>query len=338
MLSISIFRGASLSKIRLAKEVQNQVTTIGAAVNKSEKFSRTYSSKPDSNRMRFVQYLRKNDTTPKLGAISDDGATLTDLSSQSGIPSDMITFIKENISVEDVAKKLTVLPSEKVNDNITLLPPVLNPEKIICIGLNYSGHCLEQNKQPPKEPMFFSKFNTALVGPTGNVIAHAITKKLDWEVELAVVIGKEAKKVAKENALDYVFGYTVAQDISARDWQKERNGGQFLIGKSMDTFCPLGPALVHKSLIKDPHNLSLTSSVNGVLKQSGNTNELIFRIDDIISRLSECITLKPGDVILTGTPAGVGMHRSPPEFLKPGDLIESEIQDLGKLSNKVVAP
>lgn len=134
------------------------------------------SSKPDSNRMRFVQYLRKNDTTPKLGAISDDGATLTDLSSQSGIPSDMITFIKENISVEDVAKKLTVLPSEKVNDNITLLPPVLNPEKIICIGLNYSGHCLEQNKQPPKEPMFFSKFNTALVGPTGNVIAHAITK------------------------------------------------------------------------------------------------------------------------------------------------------------------
>jgi 2-keto-4-pentenoate hydratase/2-oxohepta-3-ene-1,7-dioic acid hydratase in catechol pathway len=152
---------------------------------------------------------------------------------------------------------------------------------------------------------------------------------------LAVVIGKKAFHVEKKNAFDYVFGYTVAQDISARDWQKTRNGGQFLIGKSMDTFAPLGPAVVHKSCL-DPSDLTIKCSVNNVLKQCGKTSELIFTIEDIIERVTQSITLLPGDVILTGTPAGVGMHRSPPEFLKPGDVIESEIEGIGKLLNTVV--
>ena len=175
---------------------------------------------------------------------------------------------------------------------------------------------------------------------------------------MAVVIGKEAKHVAAKDAMDYVFGYTVSQDISARDWQKQRNGGQFLIGKSMDTFCPLGPAVVHKSLVPDPHSLQISCSINGVQKQCGNTNELIFKIDQIIHLLTQyvlysrsfifqlkvvifstyrSITLKPGDVILTGTPSGVGMHRNPPEYLKAGDVIESEIEILGKLRNTAVA-
>lgn len=286
--------------------------------------------------MRFVQFLRKNEAKRRIGVCSDDGSTITDLTDTSCFPADMIEFIKAEISLDDVMSKVcsgVKLPAEEVQ----LLSPVVNPEKIICIGLNYKGHCEEQNKVPPSEPMFFSKYSSTLTGPTGNVIAHSITDQIDWEVELAVIIGKQAKKVPKEKAFDYVFGYCVAQDISARDWQKVKNGGQFLIGKSMDTFCPLGPAIVHKSLIPDPHNLVIKCSVNNVEKQCGNTSELIFRIDDIIHRLSQCITLKPGDVILTGTPAGVGMHRKPAEFLKPGDVIESEIQNVGKLINKVVA-
>lgn len=155
-------------------------------------------------------------------------------------------------------------------------------------------------------------------------------------MELAVIIGAKAFHVKKENAFDYVFGYSVAQDISARDWQKMRNGGQFLIGKSMDSFCPLGPAVVHKSAV-DPSDLTIKCSVNNVLKQCGKTSELIFAIDDIIERVTQSITLLPGDIILTGTPSGVGMHRNPPEFLKAGDVIESEIEGIGKLINTVVA-
>lgn len=151
-----------------------------------------------------------------------------------------------------------------------------------------------------------------------------------------MIIGAKASHVKKEKAFDYVFGYTVAQDISARDWQKMRNGGQFLIGKSMDSFCPLGPAVVHKSEI-DPSDLTIKCSINNVLKQCGKTSELIFTIEDIIERVTQSITLLPGDVILTGTPSGVGMHRSPPEFLKVGDVIESEIEGIGKLFNTVVA-
>jgi 2-keto-4-pentenoate hydratase/2-oxohepta-3-ene-1,7-dioic acid hydratase in catechol pathway len=181
-----------------------------------------------------------------------------------------------------------------------------------------------------------SKFASTLVGPNGNIIAHKISEKIDWEVELAVIIGKKAKHVKKSNAFDHVFGYTVAQDISARDWQKQRNGGQFLIGKSMDTFCPLGPAIVHKSEV-DPSDLKISCSLNGVKKQEGKTSELIFKIDDIIEQITKCITLKPGDVILTGTPSGVGMHRNPPEYLKPNDILESEIENIGKITNKIIA-
>lgn len=284
--------------------------------------------------MRFVQYKRKGDNCPYLGVSSDDGSTIKELHSFGCYPNNLKTFIEQGLNVDEV--KIKTANMDSINSSeVQLLSPITEPQKILCVGLNYRGHCDEQNKPHPKEPMFFSKYASTIVGPHDSVIAHKISNEIDWEVELAVIIGKKASHVKKEEAFDYVFGYSVAQDISARDWQKQRNGGQFLIGKSMDTFCPLGPAVVHKSCL-DPRDLVIKCKVNDVLKQCGKTSELIFTIDDIIARVTQSITLLPGDVILTGTPAGVGMHRSPPEFLKPGDLIESEIEGIGKIFNKVV--
>lgn len=315
----------------------NSSTYHFAADNKQspsniDSFKRYFSKSSPSN-MKFVQFRSGSDSQQRLGVLSECGGKISDISE--AFSGDLIQLIRSGTSLDAVKAKLGGAKQVATGD-VSLLAPVTNPQKILCVGLNYRGHCEEQNKPIPKEPMFFSKYATTIVGPFDGVVAHKITDQIDWEVELAVVIGKEAKHVAKANAMDYVFGYTVAQDISARDWQKTRNGGQFLIGKSMDTFCPLGPAVVHKSLIKDPHNLVIKCDVNGVEKQKGNTSELVFRIDDIIERVTQSITLLPGDVILTGTPAGVGMHRSPPEFLKPGDVIDSEIESLGKIKNKVV--
>lgn len=270
-----------------------------------------------------------------MGVSNDDGSQIKELDSLVEYPNDLKKFIELGVNIDELKKKIEGLKSIST-DSVELLPPILEPQKILCVGLNYKGHCDEQNKPYPKEPMFFSKYASTLVGPTGNVIAHKISDQIDWEVELAVIIGAKASHVKKENAFDYVFGYSVAQDISARDWQKLRNGGQFLIGKSMDSFCPLGPAVVHKSEV-DPSDLTIKCKVNNVLKQCGKTSELIFTIEDVIERVTQSITLLPGDIILTGTPGGVGMHRTPPEFLKVGDVIESEIEGIGKIINTVVA-
>lgn len=161
---------------------------------------------------------------------------------------------------------------------------------------------------------------------------------MDWEVELTIVIGKDAKRVQESDAMNYVFGYTVAHDVSARDWQLEpgKNGGQWLIGKAMDGFCPLGPAIVMKEDINDPHNLGLRCRVNGVTKQDSNTNQLVHKTAAMVSFISRFMTLRPGDVILTGTPPGVGVFRKPPEYLKRGDVVECEIDGIGKVVNKIV--
>ncbi|XP_058443942.1 fumarylacetoacetate hydrolase domain-containing protein 2A [Malaya genurostris] len=304
--------------------------------NKSLLFSissRRHFSKSTKRNMRFVQFTAGSDGIQRLGVMSANGSNISDISDSAA--SDLISLIKSGVSLDSIEQKAAKAKIFPIGE-VKLLAPVSNPQKILCIGLNYRGHCEEQNKPIPKEPMFFSKYASTIVGPYDAVVAHKISNQIDWEVELAVIIGKEAKHVTKANALNYVFGYTVAQDISARDWQKSRNGGQFLIGKSMDTFCPLGPAVVHKSLIKDPENLAIKCFVNGVEKQNGNTSELVFKIDDIIEQVTQSITLLPGDVILTGTPAGVGMHRNPPEFLHPGDVIESEIEKIGRIKNSVV--
>jgi 2-keto-4-pentenoate hydratase/2-oxohepta-3-ene-1,7-dioic acid hydratase in catechol pathway len=281
--------------------------------------------------MKFVQYKQKGDGSQRLGIFNESESEIKELT---GYPSDLKKLIESGVNVDEIQSKSSSFKSVSRSD-VEILAPITEPQKILCVGLNYRGHCDEQNKPYPKEPMFFSKYASALVGPYDNVIAHKISDQIDWEVELAVVIGKKAFHVSKQSALDYVFGYSVAQDISARDWQKQRNGGQFLIGKSMDSFAPIGPCVVTRSAL-DASDLPVKCSVNGVEKQNGRTSELIFDISDIIERVTQSITLLPGDIILTGTPSGVGMHRNPPEFLKPGDIIESEIEGIGKIVNKVV--
>jgi 2-keto-4-pentenoate hydratase/2-oxohepta-3-ene-1,7-dioic acid hydratase in catechol pathway len=246
----------------------------------------------------------------------------------------MKSLIEKGINVEEIKAKADSFETIRTSE-VKLLPPITNPSKVICIGLNYRGHCDEQKIEYPKEPVFFAKLPSAIVGPTDDVVAHKITTKIDWEVELAVVIGSKASKVKREDAMNYVFGYTVAQDITAREWQK-RNGGQWMISKSMDTFLPLGPCMALKSEL-DASDLTIKCSVNGEVKQCGKTSEFIFPIDDIISRLTQSITLEPGDILLTGTCSGVGVFRNPREFMKVGDVIESEIEGIGKMINTVVA-
>lgn len=264
-----------------------------------------------------------------------DGDTILDLAKGDCGPKNMRQFIESDVNLTELRQQMPCLERIKTSD-VKLLPPICNPQKIIAIGLNYKSHCDEQKREIPKEPIFFSKFPTSIVGPTDNIFAHRITTKMDWEVELAVVIGSYAYQVSRQRAMSCIFGYTVAQDITAREWQK-RNGGQWLISKSMDTFCPLGPCIIHKSNL-DPTNLNIRCSVNGVMKQCGSTSDMIFPIDDIIHRISQSITLVPGDIILTGTCAGVGVFRNPREFLKVGDVIESEIEGIGKLINTVTEP
>ncbi|MEM9589556.1 MAG: fumarylacetoacetate hydrolase family protein [Planctomycetota bacterium] len=214
-----------------------------------------------------------------------------------------------------------------------LLPPVPNPEKIICIGLNYLDHAIETGAEPPTEPVVFSKFNTALVGHGDTIELPPNSNQVDYEAELVVVIGRDTKNVSVDAAMDHVLGYCCGHDVSARDWQKGRPGGQWLLGKTFDTFAPLGPALVLKDEVADPGNLGVRMHLNGQTVQDSTTAQLIFDIPTLISHLSSIFTLRAGDLIYTGTPPGVGAARQPPLFLKPGDVCEVEIESVGKLSN-----
>jgi len=220
---------------------------------------------------------------------------------------------------------------------VQLLAPITNPEKVICIGMNYVDHCTEQNLPLPEEPVIFSKFASAICGPGAPILLASEVTKLDWEVELVIVIGKGGRRIPKESAMQHVAGYTVAHDVSARDWQFEKNNGQWLIGKSMDGYCPMGPAIVTPDELSDPHNLGLRCRVNGVIMQDSNTNQLVHKTESIIAWCSKYFTLSIGDVILTGTPPGVGCFRKPPVFLKAGDVVEVEIDEIGKIQNTVVA-
>lgn len=226
--------------------------------------------------------------------------------------------------------------SPRIPDGVRLGSPVQRPSKIICIGLNYADHARETNAQIPKEPIVFFKSTSSLVGPNDNLIIPRNSEKTDWEVELAVVIGKKASYVDEQDALDYVAGYALHNDYSERAFQLER-GGQWVKGKSNDTFAPLGPWLATKDEIADIDNLRLWLTVNGKTMQDGNTSNLIFRIPFIVSYLSQFMTLLPGDVISTGTPAGVGLGFNPPVYLKAGDVIELGIDGLGSSKQTAVA-
>ncbi|MGE4340199.1 MAG: fumarylacetoacetate hydrolase family protein, partial [Pigmentiphaga sp.] len=226
--------------------------------------------------------------------------------------------------------------------NVKLLAPIPRPRKsIFGIGLNYVEHVeesartLDTSKDLPKQPVIFSKPPTTVIGP-GDAIEHnaAITRQLDWEVELAAIIGTRASRVSEADALNYVFGYSLMLDMSARDC---RRAGQWIYSKGQDTYAPFGPVIVTADEIPDPHNLDLSLEVNGVTKQSSNTRHMLFKIPTLISDISAGITLEPGDIIATGTPEGVGAGRTPQEWLWPGDIVESRVEKIGEMRNPVVA-
>lgn len=224
----------------------------------------------------------------------------------------------------------------QVDSSIRLGAPVARPSKIICIGLNFAKHARESGAEPPKEPVIFFKASSAFCGPNDNLVIPRNSLKTDYEVELALVIGKEAKYVDENSALDHVAGYVLHNDYSEREFQLEM-GGQWVKGKSADTFAPIGPYLVTPDEIDDVNNLQMWLKVNGEIRQQESTNDLIFKLPKLISYLSQFMTLLPGDIISTGTPSGVGLGMKPPQYLKPGDLVELGVEGLGSSKQNIVA-
>nr|WP_153735018.1 fumarylacetoacetate hydrolase family protein [Aquibacillus halophilus] len=263
---------------------------------------------------------------------------------KSNIPKDIMEVIKGGTTtlaeLEDYINELNLEGNQSYildSGEFEWLPCVTNPSKILCIGLNYRKHADETNSPYPETPILFSKFNNALTGHQTNIPVPKVTEKLDYEVELGIVIGKEAKEISKEEALDYVFGYFTANDLSARDLQFRTP--QWLLGKTCDNFNPIGPYLVTKDEVGDPQQLNLKTTVNGEVRQNSSTSDMIFSCSEIISYISQHMTLVPGDIILTGTPEGVtiGYPKEEQVFLKPGDNVTVEVEKLGALTNNFVA-
>jgi 2-keto-4-pentenoate hydratase/2-oxohepta-3-ene-1,7-dioic acid hydratase in catechol pathway len=223
----------------------------------------------------------------------------------------------------------------RVDSSVRLGAPICRPSKIVCIGLNYRDHAAETGQEVPTEPVIFFKATSSLSGPNDQVVIPLGSTKLDWEVELAFVIGREARYVAKRDALDHIAGYVLHNDYSERAFQLER-GGQWVKGKSADTFAPLGPFLATRDEIPDPGHLDLWLTVNGATRQKSNTEQMVFGVSDLVSYVSQFMTLLPGDVISTGTPPGVGLGMNPPAYLKPGDVVALGIQGLGESRQEVV--
>jgi 2-keto-4-pentenoate hydratase/2-oxohepta-3-ene-1,7-dioic acid hydratase in catechol pathway len=286
--------------------------------------------------MKLITYSSKGNT-PQIGGILDNRIINLHLASGGKLPGDMREFLELGDSgmaaAQDVIASAT---GGESLDSVKLMSPITNPSKIIAIGLNYMDHVQEFGLDVPEIAIMFCKFPTSIIGPDDDICwGNEITQKVDYEAELAIVIGKTARNVPETDAFDYIAGYTNCNDVSARDLQLDK-GDQWIRGKSLDTFCPLGPWLVTKDEVPDPHNLSIKSILNGKVMQNSNTRELIFKIPFLIKYLSEAFTLLPGDVIATGTPSGVGAFRKPPIWLKHGDTVNIEVDGLGQLSNPCV--
>jgi len=260
------------------------------------------------------------------------------------LPGEMMDVIREGeAAVEALRSLLAQLPPQPdrsvliSEEELSFGPCVPAPQKIICVGLNYRRHAEETNSPIPEYPILFNKFNNSLTGHQASVAVPGVTAKLDYEAELAIVIGRRAKNVSRDEALDYVFGYTAVNDLSARDLQLRTQ--QWLLGKSCDGFCPIGPYLVTADEVGDPNRLAIQSIVNGEIRQDSNTSDMIFACDEIVSYISRHMTLEPGDVILTGTPEGVvlGLPAERQVYLKPGDEVSICIEKIGTLTNRFVA-
>jgi len=239
-------------------------------------------------------------------------------------------------AIESLKKYLETNPNQVVEGDKRLGPPIFEPSKIVCVGLNYARHAAESGMDLPPEPVLFFKATSAITGPFDQIIIPKGSEKTDWEVELAVVIGKKASYVGIDSALNYVAGYVLHNDVSERTFQLEM-AGQWVKGKSADTFAPLGPWLVTKDEIDNPHDLDLWLKVNGEIKQSSNTSDMVFKVPFLVSYISQFMTLLPGDIISTGTPFGVGMGLNPPQYLMPGDVVELGITGLGEAKLEVIA-
>ncbi|MEA3334598.1 MAG: fumarylacetoacetate hydrolase family protein [Chloroflexota bacterium] len=299
--------------------------------------------------MHLITFQHEN--RPQLGILQDDHILPVETglkrllpNNQDSLPSSMIGLLEMGEEGLGLLKELQ-RTFEKIPDDgradlvlalgqVTLRPPVLDPEKVICLGLNYLAHAAEKNHTPPEYPMLFHKTAGSLLGAGGDIVIPPITEQVDYEGELAIIIGRTCKAVSQESAIHYVAGYTVANDVSARDLQYRTK--QFTSGKMLDTFCPLGPALVTRDEIPNPNGLSIRTTLNGQIMQDDNTGQMIFDVPLIVSYISQIATLRPGDVILTGTPQGVGFARDPQVFLQAGDEITVEIEGLGRLTNRVV--
>jgi 2-keto-4-pentenoate hydratase/2-oxohepta-3-ene-1,7-dioic acid hydratase in catechol pathway len=221
-------------------------------------------------------------------------------------------------------------------DQVKFFAPVVDPRKIVCVGLNYRDHAAETGAPIPKEPILFSKYATALIGHGDSIVLPSVSSEVDFEAELVIVVGKKGRPLSAAAALDYVAGYSVGHDVSARDWQLKKDGKQWMVGKTFDTFAPVGPELVTADEVADPHNLPIRLRLNGETMQDSSTKQLIFSVGEVLAYLAQVFTLEPGDIVFTGTPPGVGVARKPPLFLKGGDVVEVEIEGLGLLRNPVV--
>jgi 2-keto-4-pentenoate hydratase/2-oxohepta-3-ene-1,7-dioic acid hydratase in catechol pathway len=299
--------------------------------------------------MKFVTAEYHGETF--VGVVEQDGGKVIHLrlaeqamDQRATIPSTLLECIKQGDSFLERTGEIVAWAKENraaqyVYDlaSVRLLAPIPRPAKnIFCIGKNYADHAKELGGKShiPEHLIVFSKVPTTVIGHEETILRHAgVTDEVDYEGELAVVIGKRGRAIRKEEAFDYVFGYTIINDVTARDLQERHE--QYLLGKSLDTFCPMGPWIVHRSLIENPNKLQMETKVNGEIRQKANTEQFIFNIETIIETISRGITLEPGDIIATGTPAGVGKGMKPPRFLQAGDVVEITIEGIGTLRNTV---
>jgi 2-keto-4-pentenoate hydratase/2-oxohepta-3-ene-1,7-dioic acid hydratase in catechol pathway len=279
--------------------------------------------------MKLTQFKTKISDDKRLGMLKGD--VIVDVTE---IAPDMLSLIKQGAPALLGADKLTPRSAYAL-DAVEYLPAV-DAGKVVAVGRNYYDHAVEGGNEPPKSPLLFTKFTNALAGHNAKITLHAISEQIDFEAEMAVVIGKRASKVNEADALNYVFGYAPLNDVSARDLQF--SDGQWVRGKSLDGFCPVGPFITTRDEIADPQALKIEGVLNGEVMQSSNTKMMIFGVTYLIHYITQGITLEPGDVIATGTPEGVGVFRKPPVLLKDGDVFEVAIEGLGALRNTFVGP
>lgn len=283
--------------------------------------------------MKLVTFTQAGST--RIGVL--DNSSVVDLSAAAAdLPREMCAFLEAGNDALATAKQAVSNGSARIAlSDVKIEAPILRPPKILAVGLNYKDHIAESGMKTPEVPMIFNKQSTSVTGPTDVIHIPRASDQVDYECELAVVIGRYCRHVPKNRATEVIAGYTIANDVSVRDWQLRVP--TFIMGKSWDTHCPLGPCIVTADEVGDPHGLAIKTWVNGELRQDSNTRELLFNCFELVEHLTTAFTLEPGDIISTGTPSGVGFAMKPPQYLKPGDTVKIAIDKIGELENPVIA-